>query len=97
MSPRKLKNVWVSDQNIRSLNLMQVFFLPCYVIRLYKWQQSTFISESVLTFSQVSVQCLPKAAASERRYLEQHALYGSRIKFLIQVPVIIKSSLHNVG
>lgn len=50
-----------------------------------------------LTFSQVSVQWLPKAAALERRYLEQHTLYGSRIKIRIHIPVIIKSSLHTVG
>lgn len=97
MLPRKLKIVRVSNQNICSLNLMQVFFFPCFIIRAYKWQQRTFISESVLTFSQVSVQCLPKAAALERRYLEQHTLYGSRIKIWIHISVIIKSSLHTVG
>lgn len=53
--------------------------------------------ESVLTFSQVLVQLLPKAVALERRCLEQYASYGSGIKFLVQVPVIIKSILDTVG
>lgn len=53
--------------------------------------------ESVLTFSQVLIQLLSRAVVSERRYLEQRALYGSRIKFLVQVLGVIKSSLYTVG